>query len=56
MVHVYFAPGGTDAGITPTLGLPRPVWTQHVNFLGRYIFENVKISTEDGLRQLETKV
>ncbi|MBF8984715.1 Tn3 family transposase [Lutibacter sp. B2] len=33
-----------------------PLDTQHVNFLGRYIFENIEISTEDGLRQLEIKV
>ena len=33
-----------------------PLGTQHVNFLGRYIFENIEISTEDGLRELEIKV
>ena len=32
-----------------------PLGTQHVNFLGRYIFENIEISTEDGLRALEIK-
>lgn len=33
-----------------------PLGTQHVNFLGRYIFENIEISTEDGLRELAIKV
>ena len=33
-----------------------PLGTQHVNFLGRYVFENIEISTEDGLRELEIKV
>ncbi|MGL5641488.1 MAG: transposase, partial [Paraclostridium sp.] len=33
-----------------------PLGTQHVNFLGKYIFEEVNISTDDGLRQLENKV
>ena len=33
-----------------------PFGTQYVNFLGRYIFENIEISTEDGLRELGTKV
>lgn len=30
--------------------------TQHVNFLGRYILDNVEISSSDGLRDLEIKV
>lgn len=33
-----------------------PLGTYHVNFLGRYIFEETKISTKDGLRELEIKV
>lgn len=33
-----------------------PLGTSHVNFLGRYILEYAKISTDDGLRELEIKV
>ncbi|MGL4912203.1 MAG: Tn3 family transposase [Romboutsia sp.] len=32
-----------------------PLGTQHVNFLGRYIFEESNISTTDGLRELYFK-
>ena len=32
-----------------------PLGTAHVNFLGRYILENINISTKDGLRDLEIK-
>ncbi len=30
-----------------------PLGTAHVNFLGKYILEDFKIITEDGLRELE---
>lgn len=30
-----------------------PLGTQHVNFLGKYIFKEEKIDTEDGLREIE---
>ena len=30
-----------------------PLGTRHINFLGRYILENVEISSNDGLRELE---
>lgn len=30
-----------------------PLGTAHINFLGRYILEDFKITTEDGLRELE---
>lgn len=30
-----------------------PLGTQHINFLGRYVLENIEISTKDGLRELE---
>jgi TnpA family transposase len=33
-----------------------PLGTQHVNFLGKYIFEEEKIETEDGLREINTIV
>lgn len=33
-----------------------PLGTAHVNFLGRYILEDFKITNEDGLRKLEIKV
>lgn len=33
-----------------------PLGTQHVNFLGKYIFEEIKIETKDGLREIEIKV
>lgn len=33
-----------------------PLGTAHVNFLGRYILDETKISTKDGLRELEIKV
>lgn len=33
-----------------------PLGTQHINFLGRYILDNVEISSSDGLRDLEIKV
>ncbi|MGL5750450.1 MAG: Tn3 family transposase [Paraclostridium sp.] len=33
-----------------------PLGTSHVNFLGRYILEETKISTKDGLRELKIKV
>ncbi|MGL6105713.1 Tn3 family transposase [Romboutsia sp.] len=33
-----------------------PLGTQHINFLGRYILENVEISSSDGLRELEIKI
>ena len=32
-----------------------PLGTQHVNFLGKYIFEEKIITAEDGLRDLEIK-
>ena len=32
-----------------------PLGTQHVNFLGKYIFEDIKIETKDGLREIEIK-
>ncbi|MER3123672.1 Tn3 family transposase, partial [Bacillus altitudinis] len=32
-----------------------PLGTAHVNFLGRYILEDSKITTKDGLRELEIK-
>lgn len=32
-----------------------PLGTVHVNFLGRYILEDSKITTKDGLRELEIK-
>ncbi|QEZ70812.1 Tn3 family transposase (plasmid) [Paraclostridium bifermentans] len=32
-----------------------PLGTAHVNFLGRYILEDFKITTKDGLRELELK-
>ncbi|MGL5583157.1 MAG: Tn3 family transposase [Cetobacterium sp.] len=32
-----------------------PLGTQHVNFLGKYIFEEIKIETKDGLREIEIK-
>ena len=33
-----------------------PLGTQHVNFLGKYIFEDIEIETGDGLRELIFKV
>ena len=30
-----------------------PLGTQHINFLGKYIFEEKEINTEDGLRPLK---
>lgn len=33
-----------------------PLGTQHVNFLGKYVFEDIKIETKDGLREIEIKV
>ncbi|WP_047384220.1 MULTISPECIES: Tn3 family transposase [unclassified Cetobacterium] len=30
-----------------------PLGTQHVNFLGKYIFEEIKIETKDGLREIK---
>ena len=33
-----------------------PLGTQHVNFLGKYIFEQIKIETKAGLREIEIKV
>lgn len=33
-----------------------PLGTQHVNFLGKYIFEESRIETKDGLRELVIKV
>jgi hypothetical protein len=32
-----------------------PLGTQHINFLGKYIFEDKKIETGDGLRELVIK-
>ena len=33
-----------------------PLGTRHINFLGRYILENIEILSNDGLRELESKV
>ena len=30
-----------------------PLGTEHVNFLGKYIFEEIKIETKDGLREIK---
>ena len=32
-----------------------PLGTQHINFLGKYIFEEKEINTEDGLRPLKVE-